>query len=101
MVGGALAGLGHARADADGITLRADLRLLVALDFAAPLNLVIYSAPGRREWAIWDEVPGKALYTGGHIALDRVRGRIAYFREGMPTPDFHVDEKEDCYRADP
>lgn len=64
-------------------------------------NLVVYSAPGRREWAIWDEVPGKALYTGGHIALDRVSGRIAYFREGMPTPDFHVDEKEDCHLADP
>lgn len=63
-------------------------------------NLAVYSAPERREWAIWDKVPGKDLYTGGHIALDRVSGKIAYFREGMPTPDFHVDEKEDCYRAD-
>lgn len=62
-------------------------------------NLVIYSAPNKVEWALWQEVPGKDLYEGAFIVLDKVSGRIAYFKKGMDSPEFFINDKDDCYLA--
>lgn len=61
-------------------------------------NLVLYSAPDKVEWSLWREVPGKTR-VGSYVGLHRVSGKLGYFSLGMDTPDFYVNEKDDCYLA--
>lgn len=61
-------------------------------------NLVVYGPKGEVQWALWGDMPKG--YEGSFIGLDKINGRIAYYKNGNTDKvEFYVNDKKDCRRG--